>query len=471
MQSSGIMNIFDVVVRYLGDGMSDDKEIRQLRRKVRLLTQAVDELRTRLDEIEQRATGVPRGEDESCPVAMPEAQSALDTAEQLSADIVDIGEELPSVDSPEAQSSPTPIEQQPAETVDTGEELPSEVLPEAQSSPTPVEPQPAETADTGEEVPSVDSPETPAPMPVEQPPADIEDDAEEELQRVASTTVRPIQREPARVVERKPPFSSLPLANYVRNWIKERREKVAEQGWELSLGTYWLPRIAVVCIAIAVVFFLSLAIKRYGAKYLPYERIGVGYAVCAGLLLFAWRFEKRYQELARVLYGGGFAVMYFVTFATHYISYSRIIPRPEPALLLLAAVVVGWAVVGQLRRSRVIGVMATFLGHLTILISTLSLEAPSPLWAPGILFLSAGAAFFLLWNSWYYIGFLGFAGTYLNIAVFLHRGHMGHDSPEFLGVMGVLAAVYVGCTVAELAAPERLRRGEIPAWCAMPLSA
>jgi len=250
--------------------------------------------------------------------------------------------------------------------------------------------------------------------------------------------------------------------------IEERVEAIRrsrqELGWELQVGTYWIPRAAVVLIAIAVVFFLSLAIERWGAHWAPHFRVATGYAVCAGLLLLAWRFEKRYRGFALVLYAGGFALSYLVTFATHYIPFSRIFESPIPALVLLAAIVIAWAVAAQVRRSRVVAVMVTFLGHLTVLLSTTTLPWHTVYSAAGIVFLSAGSAFFLLRNRWYYVAALGLVGSYLNYAVFLWYSPGSDLFVDFAAAMGILTAFLLVFSLAELFAPEALRREKVPVW-------
>lgn len=255
-----------------------------------------------------------------------------------------------------------------------------------------------------------------------------------------------------------------PIGQFVRGRIEEIRARTRELGWEVQLGTYWLPRVAVLCIAIAVVFFLSLAIERWGAAWMPHLRVGIGYAVCAGLLVLAWRSEAKYGGLARVLYGGGFAVMYFVTFATHYVRFAQVFASPVPTLLLLTVIVATWAIAAQVRQSKIIAVLVTGLGHLTILLSTLTLDRPGPFAMMGLVALSAGSAFFLLRNRWYYVASLGLVGSYVNDVVALAHSRGGNPYTDFAGSMGVLAIFFLMFALAELFSPEELRRKTIPGW-------
>jgi uncharacterized membrane protein len=254
------------------------------------------------------------------------------------------------------------------------------------------------------------------------------------------------------------------IGQFVRQRIEEIRSRTRELGWEVQLGTYWLPRVAVVCIAIAVVFFLTLAIERWGAAWMPHLRVGIGYAVSAGLLVLAWRSEAKYGGLARVLYGGGFAVMYFVTFATHYVRFAQVFASPVPTLLLLTVVVAAWAIAAQVRQSKIIAVLVTGLGHLTVLLSTLTQDSPGPFSMMGLVVLSAGSAFFLLRNRWYYVASLGLLGSYVNDFVALAHGRPADPYTDFAGSMGVLAVFFLTFALAELFSPEEVRRKTIPGW-------
>ncbi|HUW60617.1 MAG TPA: DUF2339 domain-containing protein [Candidatus Bathyarchaeia archaeon] len=254
------------------------------------------------------------------------------------------------------------------------------------------------------------------------------------------------------------------VARFMRERWEEMQARRRELGWEVLVGTYGLPRIAMVCITIAVVFFLSLAIERWGSQWLPHLRVGIGYAICVGLLVMAWRFERKYAGLARVLYGGGFAVMYFVTFATHYVTFARVFESPAPTLVLLTAVVVAWAVAAQMRRSKVIAVLVTGLGHLTVLLSTVTLDRPAPFAMVGLVFLGVGSAFFLLRNRWYYVAALGVVGCYINDALILSYSKGGNPYVDFWVSMGVLAVFYLTFALAELLAHEEVRRDLVPTW-------
>ena len=280
----------------------------------------------------------------------------------------------------------------------------------------------------------------------------------------AESPTQPLPSHPKIIASPSEPVFPLNLFTLLRARIEASMQKTRELGWEVALGTFWLPRVAVLLIAIAVVYLLTLAIHRLGSQWAHHFRIATGYAVCAGFMYMAWKMEQKYREFARVLYGGGFALMYFVTFATHYVPFARVIENPVITLLLLAIIVVGWSIAAQIRKSTVIACLVTLLGHLTILISTLSIDKPAPFSMAGLLALTMGSAFFLLRNRWYYIAATGMLGGYLNYAVFLFKSHGNDPVHDFIGSMAILTILLMTFVLAELFAPTELRRKKVPLW-------
>jgi hypothetical protein len=147
------------------------------------------------------------------------------------------------------------------------------------------------------------------------------------------------------------------------------------------------------------------------------------------------------------------------------VPFARIFASPAPTLTLLGLVVVGWAAAAQIRQSKVIAFLVTVLGHVTILLSTLTLERAGSISLFGLVALSAGSAFFLLRNRWYYVASAGLAATYLNAFVVLSTGHGVSPVRDFTGSMTALALFFLIYAAAELLSPHELRRHGIPAWC------
>lgn len=228
--------------------------------------------------------------------------------------------------------------------------------------------------------------------------------------------------------------------------------------WETLIGTYIVPRLGALGITIAVFIALALLAQKMG----PGFRVVIGYVVSAGLFGLGRFTETKQPAYARVVYGAGLAVAYFVTFATHYIPYARIFDSPLPALGGMAVIVGIWAGVAQRRKSPTIAMLTTALGHFTIGLTSVTVENPGIYSVFGILLLSAGSAFFLLRNRWYYVGAIGMLASYSNHFLLLANSEGTGAVSEFIIGMSVLSAYFLIFSLAELFAPEELRRSGIP---------
>lgn len=258
--------------------------------------------------------------------------------------------------------------------------------------------------------------------------------------------------QPSRPRERKPAPRRKP----------RQKSKWAQQfegmNWETLIGTYIVPRLGVLGITIAVFILLALAAQRFG----PGFRVAIGYAI-SGTLFGIGRFtDHKYPTYARVVYGAGLAVAYFVTFATHYIPFARIFESPLPALGGMAVIIGIWAAIAQQRKSPTIAMLVTALGHFTIGLTSVTVDNPAPFAVLGILILSTGSAYFLLRNRWYYVAAVGMLASYANHFLLLINSEGAGTVPEFTIGITVLSAYFLIFASTELFAPETLRRKSVP---------
>lgn len=214
--------------------------------------------------------------------------------------------------------------------------------------------------------------------------------------------------------------------------------------WEMALGTYWAPRIAMLLLAIGTVWgFTFIAHEYQEARWMPYARVGLGLVLAGGLIGIGWRLENKYAAYARLLMGGGLGLLYFVVFATWFIPQTRIAPSLEFTLVLLGLLVLGWGAIAQWRKSQLVALGMTLLGHFTVALSTLSLESPSRAAVGSLLVLGAGGAWFLYRNGWYVVAMSAMIGSYLNQFFWLYRSPADGGTAEFIMGMAVLVA-YLG---------------------------
>lgn len=313
--------------------------------------------------------------------------------------------------------------------------LPHEALPSA-----PQEIVPAVTEAIPDEPPS-------APPPIPQKPLPV-------MSEIHLST-RPVARrqEPAS----QTPYTEIPLIDF-GYWLRRLGPK-EDMSWEMALGTYWLPRLGMLIVVIGIALGLSLAIQYlHGKWWLPHLRVAVGYLFCAAFLGIGLKLEAKAQNYARVLLAGGMALLYFVTYSTHYISYTKIIPWAPPVLLALAAICGLWFAVAQRRKSRLVAAGTTVLGHLTIFLSTWTLVRPHPTSVLGLMLLSLGSAVFLLRNRWYHVAALGMACSYANHTLWMSRCPPSDRVIDCLMALSVVMFYFFIFAVAEVKAPEALRR-------------
>lgn len=251
-------------------------------------------------------------------------------------------------------------------------------------------------------------------------------------------------------------------------WGKTQFKKLGPKeamGWEMALGTYWLPRIGIVVLAVGIVFLTTLAMQIFAnAWWMPHARLGLGYLFCAGLLGIGRYLEPKAGSYARVLMAGGLSLTYFVTFATHYVPYTRVIETPAVTLMLLGIVVAVYMVITQVRKSRLLGFLGIGLGHFTVVLSTLTLAVPSRFAVAGLVLLSAAGAFFLLVNRWYYVAFAAMAGSYLNHFLWLWKSPSSDRPMDFAVALAILLIYFLTFSCAELFSPREVRRKDVPGW-------
>jgi len=246
---------------------------------------------------------------------------------------------------------------------------------------------------------------------------------------------------------------------------KKRRAWGPPEGmsFEMALGTWWLPRIGIAILSLGVVYLVTLAAQWLSSSwFMPYLRIGGGYAVCAVLLFAAKRLEATSKGYARVLASGGFALTYFVTFAAHFISEPPVIASQTLTGLLLFAIVLTWGGIAQRRQSRLLALGVTLLGHFTIFLSLNAADTAQLFSLPALFLFSLGSAFFLVKNRWYSVGAAGMVCTYVNLAVLLNAQVFVSHSLGTLPAVMIIGGLYLIYALAELFAPESLRRRDIP---------
>jgi uncharacterized membrane protein len=204
----------------------------------------------------------------------------------------------------------------------------------------------------------------------------------------------------------------------------------ARGAFERKLGTNWLNKIGITSLVIGISLFLA---RKFPSLTSP-EKIALGYAVSLAILGAGVYLEKkdRYRIFARALIGGGWALLFFTTYAMHFVPYTRVIETQSVDLALLFAVAVAMVVHTLRYDSQVVTGLAFLLAFTTVTISQNTIYSLSA----GVI-LAVGLVAIVHRRAWFELEVFGILASYLNHFVWLTRMVIpisGHHRvfPEFV---------------------------------------
>ena len=144
-------------------------------------------------------------------------------------------------------------------------------------------------------------------------------------------------------------------------------KKMSEEEWEAMVGGSVLNKLGVLILVIGLALFLGYSLKYFG----PVGRISIGFVVSFTMLLAGVMLEhrSRYVMYGRGLIGGGWAALYFTTYAMHGLEAARVIDDPLTGMMLLGVVAAGMIIHSLRYRSEVVTGLAYIIGFITIVIS------------------------------------------------------------------------------------------------------
>jgi len=208
---------------------------------------------------------------------------------------------------------------------------------------------------------------------------------------------------------------------------------------EETLGTNWLNKLGITILVLGIAFFLAYQIKTLG----PAGKVLVGYAVSASLLgIGVWLEHKdRYRILARAGIGGGWALLFFTTYAMYHVPAAHVLDSQLLDLVLMQVIAAAMVWHTLRYRSQVVTGLAFLLAFLTV---TVSHESVYSLSAGGIL--AAGLVVIVVRMQWFELEIFGILASYLNHFLWLRpiiepmHGHR-HPFPEFMP-SAVMLALY-----------------------------
>jgi hypothetical protein len=189
-------------------------------------------------------------------------------------------------------------------------------------------------------------------------------------------------------------------------WGERMREKMQGEEWEAVVGGSWLNKLGVLVTVVGLALFLSYSLSHMG----PAGRVAAGYMLGLAMLGAGVALERRprYLVYGRGLIGGGWAAVYFTSYAAHALDAARVIEDPRAGAVLLAAVSAAMVVHALRYRSQTVTGLAYFVGFITLSITPVTAFSVAAL-VP----LAASLAYLAYRFSWSRIAIGGAMGTYL----------------------------------------------------------
>ena len=210
---------------------------------------------------------------------------------------------------------------------------------------------------------------------------------------------------------------------------------------EEILGTNWLNKLGIVILVLGVAFFLAYQLKTLG----PAGKVLVGFAT-GGVMLGAgiW-FDRRerYRILARAGIGGGWALLFFTTYAMYHVPAAQVLTSQAADLVLMLAVAAAMVAHTLRYRSQVVTGLAFLLAFLTVTISHSNVYSLS---AGAVL--AAGMVVIVGRMQWFELEVFGILASYLNHYLWLRpiiqpmQGKR-HPFPEFAPSAGILVLYWL----------------------------
>jgi len=148
---------------------------------------------------------------------------------------------------------------------------------------------------------------------------------------------------------------------------KRARPSRSSAEWEEIIGGNWLNKIGAVVTVIGIALALGYSMRYMG----PAGRVALALAASGVMLALGGMLEgrERYRVFARGLIGGGWAGLYFTTFAMHGLDAARIIDSPLVGTVLLVAVATGMVLHSLVYRSQTVTALAYFVTFATLAVA------------------------------------------------------------------------------------------------------
>jgi len=192
-------------------------------------------------------------------------------------------------------------------------------------------------------------------------------------------------------------------------WRDQLRESMGGPEWEAVVGGNWLNKLGVLVLVIGIALLLGYEFTHVG----PAGRVGIGMTVGLTMLVGGAFIERKraYAIFARGLIGGGWAALYFTTYAMHALPAAKVIDNPYVATALLLATACGMILHSLRYRSQTVSGLAYFIAF-----ATLALSESTPFSVLALLPLAASLLYLAHRFEWNRMAVFGLFATYATCA-------------------------------------------------------
>jgi Predicted membrane protein (DUF2339) len=224
-----------------------------------------------------------------------------------------------------------------------------------------------------------------------------------------------------------PPSSSAPASSAPHKTSEQRMKSVF--ALEELLGRNWFVKIGITLIVLGVALW---GIKELG-QLGPLGKVALSYMVSVALLGGGTFLEKRerYRLFSYPSIGGGWALLFFTTYALNHVAAMRVLASFNTDLILMLGVALARVFHTLRYRSQVVTGMAFLLGYWTVSLSNDDVYSLSA----GVI-LAISLVIIVLKMGWYELEIFGILSGYANHIYWLYRllgpdGAAGHTFAEY----------------------------------------
>ncbi|MGO9009977.1 MAG: DUF2339 domain-containing protein [Bryobacteraceae bacterium] len=274
----------------------------------------------------------------------------------------------------------------------------------AQETPPKAEPVPVPVAAPTPEAKPAPTPQA-EPVPMPPPPPSLPVTVTPEPAKPSIEPPQPPALAPSSATVPPPPFAAVPRFAEP----EPARPSRSSEEWEAVVGGNWLNKLGIFVLVVAIALFLGYSFTQMG----PAGRSAIGLGVSFALLIGGVALERRapYAIFARGLLGGGWAGLYFTTYAMQAVDAAKVIHNPLLGGFLLLAVAAGMVIHSLRYRVQALTGLAYFMAFATLAITpvtALSVIALVPL---------AGSLLIIAYRfSWSGMVLFGLVATYATCA-------------------------------------------------------